>query len=429
VITKPVVEWTLAYPNGSTENGVSSVATLISSSVEYPAGTFTRLTYNGSVSATIDGTSILSSDANTLLASIPDGATFWVWVNLHYTSTNKAYYDDGLNFYYTTASGEVTKASTSALTDYTMVGGMVSGGVGSPGWSFRPVAIRDISTKLSAFLMGDSRQRKTQGVYGHVDPKGRTGEAQRAVGARMACINGAVSGDSYFNVTQAGAYTIRKALADRCDIIIDEYGINDLGTGVNLSVASFSNDINTMRALLGPTKPYFRQTITPRATSTNRFTDTAGQTPTSNASYRSALNDAIRNGTLTLNNAMAGYFETADAVETARNSGIIKPLSGRVLTDITVSANSTTVTSTNNDFTSADVGRSLFASSNNFGAEIVAYVSPTQVTISQSQTTAINPGDSVYVGLSTQDGLHYWPEAEILMAADPSWNQLGNPQY
>jgi hypothetical protein len=123
------------------------------------------------------------------------------------------------------------------------------------------------------------------------------------------------------------------------------------------------------------------------------------------------------------------YFETADAVETVRNSGLIKPLSSRMLTDISVSAASTTVTSAVARSSAADVGRTFNASATSFTALIIGYVSPTQITLKNAPGTAVVAGDTVYVGKPTGDGLHYWPEAEVLMAADLSWDQLGVASY
>lgn len=426
VITKPVVEWTTCYPASASEDA-GAVANIISSSVEYPAGTFTQLTYNsGSVTAVINGTTILSSDAKAIATAIPDGATFWVWINMQFTSTQRVYYDDSM---YNNASGEAGSYSGTALTDQTMTGGI---GIGSQyAITFRPVCIRDMSAKQTAYLMGDSRVRKTQGVYGHVGSiKGRTGEAQRAVGARMACINGAVSGDSYGNVIQANMYNVRAQLASRCDIIIDEYGINDLGTGVNTSLSTFANYINTMRALTGLAgKPYYRMTITPRAISTNLFVDTTNQTATTNASARSAINDAIRNNTLALNAPMAGYFETADAVESARNSGLINPLSNRQIITVSEAVSNVTMTSNVAKFSASDVGRLLYATNANHREFVATYISPTQVTLRNGPGVAIAVGDLVTLGIPSSDGLHYTPEAEILMAAHTSWNQLGTATY
>jgi hypothetical protein len=85
-----------------------------------------------------------------------------------------------------------------------------------------------------------------------------------------------------------------------------------------------------------------RDDVTPVSTSTNGWTTTAGQTTHGNNAQRVAFNNWLRDGApidgagapLAVGatgtragqpgHPLAGYFETADTMETARNSGIWK---------------------------------------------------------------------------------------------------------
>lgn len=88
-----------------------------------------------------------------------------------------------------------------------------------------------------------------------------------------------------------------------------------LGTN---SQATAQADLTTLYATLAQYGlPIWAVTIPPRTTSTDSWAATANQTVTANEAARVATNAFIRGGPANV----TGYFEVADAVETARDSG------------------------------------------------------------------------------------------------------------
>lgn len=125
--------------------------------------------------------------------------------------------------------------------------------------------------------------------------------------------------------------------------VIHETAINDLGTGTSLaSMQNFWLQRWLRRAALGAR--VWQTTVTPRTTSTDSWATVGNQTPSlPSESTRTSLNDWLRDGA-PINAAYApqavgasggsvlrsgaaghpltgGYFDVADAVESARNSG------------------------------------------------------------------------------------------------------------
>lgn len=109
----------------------------------------------------------------------------------------------------------------------------------------------------------------------------------------------------------------RMQLASYCNNAIIQLGVNDVKFDVKLEVIKANLlDIWTELALNGVA--VFQTTITPVTTSTDSWATTKNQSVTAQESVRIALNDWIRSCPAPL----SGYFDVADEVETARNSGI-----------------------------------------------------------------------------------------------------------
>lgn len=137
----------------------------------------------------------------------------------------------------------------------------------------------------------------------------------------------------------------RLALIAGCTDAICQYGTNDLTTR---SLALFQADLITIWQRLIRTGVRVRQTtITPRTTSTDSFATPGGQTPVAGftvGGVRQQFNDWLRDGAPMLNGAavatgssaagtlragatghpLVGFIDVADAVESARNSGVWK---------------------------------------------------------------------------------------------------------
>lgn len=402
------------YPSGTSENAVSLTGT-ITASIEYPAGTFNQVLFGGSATGTLNNT-ILESDLVALSTPIPNGAEFWVRNYRVGAGGNYPYSTDGLNWFWGSASGESCDAGSTARTDKTMAGTITNNSFNNI--IYRPTAIIGYTTKPTFYILGDSRSRISEGggsLDMNLDINGLVGSIEPAVGVTgCGYINGAVSGDSYFNITQAGVYTKRALLADYCTHIIDMYGINDLGVAGTLSVGFLNSYVGTMHTLFGSTKPYYRCTLGPRSSSTDAWRTLVNQTAVASSPYRIAWNNAMRDGSITNAN---GFIEIADYNESSRDSGLYSISTMRTLTnDVSSTLSSTTVTSAGGNFLSSDAGKSLVGIG---GGTLRVITNSTTATI-QSAATATNVNVTAMIGTLTRDGLHNTAYADSLIAA-------GNP--
>lgn len=415
------------YQAGATETGASIEGDILGASIEYPEGTFTRVTFGGIDTGTITPGANTISDMVTLTTPIPNGERFWVRNYVHWTGTNKLYSVDGLNWRFNAATGEDGEASSSPLTDRTMSGTCCGSGDFQNN-IHRPTAILGYTRKATFFLAGDSRTRASGGG-GNVDLNlngvgsvGVVGEIERSLDARgFAYINGAFSGDSYFNVTQAGAYTARGEMAGYCKIILDNYGINDLGTSATISASTFNGYIGDLKSVTGLAgKPYYHTTLTPRATSTDNWSTLGNQTAVTSNTSRVEFNDALRAGTIT---NVDGYIEIADANESSRNSGKWRVDNGRVLTsDVSTTNGSKTITSAGGNFLSTDAGRPI-----QIAGVALRYID--SVTNSTTALLMINANATVAnataeLGYATGDGLHNALDGDLNIVNSDAFDAL-----
>jgi hypothetical protein len=156
----------------------------------------------------------------------------------------------------------------------------------------------------------------------------------------------AVGGEKASDWTTAltGSKTRQYAIASGATHTICNYGFNDYAFGTSLAVGQ-PYFINFWTALADRGTRVIQTTITPQTSSTDSWTTTGNQTAASWNAVRIAFNDWLRDGApidattaaplstgSTTNAIRAGsgahplfaVIETADAVETARNSGIWK---------------------------------------------------------------------------------------------------------
>lgn len=209
-----------------------------------------------------------------------------------------------------------------------------------------------------------------------------------------------------------------------------------------------TNDLNQdptipqMRARMLPVATQLAQrgmkvmvsTILPRNTSTDGFVTTANQTKPAWENKRLAYNDWLRAGAPidpvtkvgveigtagALLTGQAGHplsqynganvIETADTIETARNSGIWKP-ADRTVSDAAITAAAATMTSATANFTAADVGKAVTIQG--AGASGVAYTSviktftnATTVVLTDNAATTVSAA-SAAIDTWTTDGVH-----------------------
>ena len=113
------------------------------------------------------------------------------------------------------------------------------------------------------------------------------------------------------------SHTLRAALAADHQYVHFQYGINDITAG--RTAATIEGQLTTAYGYF-PTWKVSQSTIPPKTSSSDSWATATNQTVDSFNGTRTALNDWIR----TKPSPLWQYFEVADVMETARNSGIWK---------------------------------------------------------------------------------------------------------
>lgn len=282
------------FGNSAGEVAPGDSTATATAAIEFPSGTYTQVKFGGAVQGALPNGGLLVSDETA--ATIPAGATFWVRIfRTGFTAGKVPFVNTGNSGF-----SEAAEYGTS-VTDKTM-GGTISN-TGSP--KFRCAAvIAKVSGIKSFLLLGDSRTMGTGDTYTstHMD----LGLLARCVGPYSAYCNAGTGSDRADWFVSGSA--IRRQLAQYCTHVIGAYGVNDLGA--SRTAAQIVTSIQAIRALI-PGLPYYQATI---HASTN-----AGNTAAlSYESARVTLNGLIRDGI----GGLSGWVDSADAVESARDSGL-----------------------------------------------------------------------------------------------------------
>lgn len=289
----------------STETGNGATAT-VNASVEYPAGTFTQITYDtGSTSGTVPAAGIKFSDYVTIPGGIPAGATFHIRT-FHQNASGIVY-----NNWRSTLLGELMTVGN-ALSDQTMGGTIVSSG----NFSHPPLAIIGLTTKASVCIVGDSI-----GWGFHDTPvveDARQGIIARGFPSTLPFVNlssGGMQAKTFPTLAAA-----RKLILPYCSHVICELCNNDINVAGS-SVATLTTDLQAFYATLVNGQRVTQTTCSPKTTSTDSWATTANQTLVSSESRRLDFNNnRVRSGSLVgVNNS---YFEIAWLLETAHDSGL-----------------------------------------------------------------------------------------------------------
>lgn len=242
--------------------------------LEYPAGTFTQITFGGgNVSGSAAPGANLISDA---VVAPPMGAKFWI--RLFLSSTGLIKYQS----YYAGDGTAQAEFAVSGLADKTMSGSMTVTGSTDAG-AIVPCAIIGLSTVPSVGIYGDS----ISVGRGDSDGAGRAlqGHLGRAFGAVVPAGHVGISGDTLVNFLASNSK--RMALASYFTNIGVNIGINDVTGGA--SAATVQTNTNTMLGLFG-SKPIAVCTMSPVSSSTDAWATTANQTTSAANSTRAAVN-------------------------------------------------------------------------------------------------------------------------------------------
>jgi lysophospholipase L1-like esterase/predicted secreted protein len=289
----------------------------VTAAIEYPVGTFTRVTFGGVVQGTIPDADVLLSDFVDIPGGIPKGALFWV--RQFWTNPNGVFYNEWRDIDY----GDVTELAVSGLSDKTMGGTLTSSG----NYSFPPVAILAGTDLPSVGILGDSL------AAGRFDVEtaphlGDVGTIARSLMPVVPTVNLSIPGAcvNAVNSHYWGALGIaRTRILPYLTHIVLELGINDLAgffTAAQTSAQMQAHYIAFHQSLFGigldPTAQIIQTTITPYSTSsTDGWTTTANQTPFPNDAQRIATNNLIRAGLPFVDS----FYEIANVVEEPNNSG------------------------------------------------------------------------------------------------------------
>lgn len=292
-------------------------AMTVKASIEYPAGTFTQVTFDsGSTSKSIaDGATAWSDD---IYVNIPDGALFFVRIHCSVASGGFPYYS-GLA---AVADGEAS-ISAGSTADLTMSGTVTDGDSGVV--LYTPAAIIGLSNRNSVLIMGDSI---CDGASGHdsfteENHLNNLGSIERSLTPQLATLTHATSGDRAYK--WVADHTKRLALITTANPqrVVIQLGSNDLAAGQSAAElkASHESIISTLKGAL-PDLEAWIATIMPVSSSTDSWATLGNQTTNATINPpRLTHNAVIRALGVT---GQDGYFEVADCVESSRDSGIWK---------------------------------------------------------------------------------------------------------
>jgi hypothetical protein len=300
---------------GSGEKPMGGIAS-ITTTIEYPVGTFTRLTYGGQVTGTIPDGSYKFTDANIKLAAvIPAGARFRIrrWQSNPAGVTYTAF-----NVNVTTATGDATNL-VSGQPDLTGGGTITDGGIGFI--ESYPVAIIAPTTLPSVCFFGDSRAEGLADIRN--DASGDGGELARFIGAGYPYISMAIPSDlitgTLASVSNPTAMVNRLKLVNHCTTVIDEYGINDINAGVTAANVAAAR---ATAAALFPNQQVWGTTLAPETSSTDSWATMAKQTASAATPVINAFNALVRTGIA----GEVNFIDIADAIDPGRTG--MWPLTG-----------------------------------------------------------------------------------------------------
>ncbi|MFT3731122.1 MAG: hypothetical protein QM780_06810 [Hyphomicrobium sp.] len=296
---------------GFRNDGISGSAATISASVEYPAGTFTQLTFRGSTTIALTNGQETFSDYITL--SIPKGDLFWVREFWNGPSAGRIYYNTWQNSFL----GEATEMSASSLTDKTMSGTISNSGSPS-GVSRPPVCIVGVTTNKSIVLYGDSI---ANGVAETEDTSASATGYNNVYGFLKRAFD--AQGFAFYTKTISGSQAtglVASLVAGKCSHLITQYGINDFDTG-GKSPATLVSDLSGLTKYAHGRTKVLHVTVLPHTTSTDSWA-TVGNQSTNNATTdtsRDTFNDSLRNGTSGITR-ITGYIDSVSIIESGLNS-------------------------------------------------------------------------------------------------------------
>lgn len=279
----------------------------VKAAVETSGGVIMPVFFNGASSAILNPGGLLVSDPVGI--EFADGDQFWTRTNVTVASGEK--WPIGL----TTENYSGGPGEGATNSDATLSGTISTSFTGV----FSPVLILGASPANPApviALLGDSVISGLSDQSSGGGSQGDQGFAIRALNSNFAYVTLGRGGERASQFVAPATSQARKRLLDGATHAIVNYGINDAVN--NRTAVQIEGDLTTIYTWL--TKrgiTVYGTTITPKATSTDSFATVGNQTPIAQNAARVTVNNWIR----TTPAPLAGYFETADTVESSRDSG------------------------------------------------------------------------------------------------------------
>lgn len=225
----------------------------------------------------------------------------------------------------------------------------------------------------------------------------------------------------------------RSGPLEHMTVMLDELGINDF-VSLSHTAAQVANDkLSLARQASVRGLPLYWTTISPVTTSTDLWATTGNQTKFANDSARVTFNDWLRAGAPIVQSGglwvytavgtggatvigqsghpVTGYFDVANAIESATDSGLWKTAE-RTVTDAAMSSstNPSFLTSATAAFTSGDIGKQvLVAGASAASATLIGIInsinSATVAVLSQVASTTVTAARAT-INPYTVDGTH-----------------------
>lgn len=408
-------------------------AAFVINGIIYPA------TFGGKRDGAVDPGGYLTTDP--LGVEVAAGATIYTLI---YTSSTS--WKPNRISYTSSGSGGFT-----AATDATATGSALPADGAAP--LLAPALLTATPTsgrQRSVAIVGDSiASGAGDGYNGTAHPAASAalmraggGYLSRALRARTGTVQLAQPSDLAQNFRNLAKHFRRGTLLSAATDAICEYGINDLGAGLTAAVVK-QEMINAWTVLAARSLRVWQPTLTPYSSSTNKWLTVAGQTPFTYSANRIEVNDWLRDGapmdsgapaaigaTDVLRAGMKGHplhswWEAADSVESARNSGVWRA-PDRTITDGEMTSGSRVLTSATAAFTAADLYKPVVvAGAGAAGAALAAFIgailTSSTVNLSSASNVAVNADTSVTgatagIGVPSTDGVHPSAPMHMLLA-------------
>ena len=283
-----------AYTLGNGEFAPGFALTLDAVTVEYPAGTYTDVTFSGSTSATMaDGLAQLVSDP--VNVAIPRGAQ--IWINTHTTGAGVI----ANNYGYRSAVGDkfAIGATTPDMTHS-------SAWTGTGGFCYGPTAIIAPTRRTSVAVVADSRGEGAGDPGGQFASSHYVGEIVPTVAPLFGTLDLSRSSSTAYEAV-AGGFAKRGTYLQYVSHAINELGINDVKAAIRTAAQLLAD--RQWFATSWPNVKWWQTTMSPNTTSTTPITalTSSGTTATATIAADKAAALAVGQSVTIAGAVPAGY--------------------------------------------------------------------------------------------------------------------------